>query len=200
MIIHPYWRAPTHPIRPQRSPRPPPPTPPHRRPSGASKEIQIAHNQRTVKLSPQVRPPTQTVTSCWRPFWEGVMATQNMSSQPKNHPRSWPTRQTLQGTSANCRRCTRYRKERLTPLNDQQCFSPTLKSSKCWSSPTPILTHPKASKTTEQHRWSTPSHICLTNPRKTPQSPHPNLRHAPVLRPETPLSKRAQETSRTSAS
>ena len=54
----PYRRAPTPPTRPQRSPRPPPPTPPHWRPSGAAKEIQIAHNQQMVKTHHPVRPLT----------------------------------------------------------------------------------------------------------------------------------------------
>ena len=116
----PYRRAPTLTMRPHRSPITPPLTPTHRHLSGSVKEIQIAHDQGTVKPRPPVRPSTQTVTSCWRPVLEGVTATQIISSQPKTHPQYRPTRRTLQDTSAKWRRCTRYFEGSFTPLHDQQ--------------------------------------------------------------------------------
>ena len=59
----PYRRVPTPPTQPQFSPRPQPPTPPHRRPSRTAKEIQILHDQRTVKPRQPVYLPTKTVMS-----------------------------------------------------------------------------------------------------------------------------------------
>ena len=100
----PYRSASTPPTRPQLSLRTPTPILPYRRPSGAAKEIHIAHNQQTVKTRHPVRPPTQTVTSCQWKVLDGVTETQIMSSWSKNHPRARPTNQNLRDTPANWRK------------------------------------------------------------------------------------------------
>ena len=58
----PYQRVPTPPTRPQQSPRPPTPISPHRWLLVAAKEIQIAHDQRTVRPHHPVRPLSKIVT------------------------------------------------------------------------------------------------------------------------------------------
>ena len=191
----PYRRAPTPPMRPQRSPRPPPPTLPHRRPSGAVKEVQITHDQRTFKPRHPVRPPTKTVMSRRWQVLKRVTATRIMSSRPKNHPRSRPTCRTSQDTSVNWRKCTRSQRANLSNSHDQRCFSPVLTSSKFQSSTIPVPTRRKTTKTMAPRRQSTPSHLCRTHPWKTHLWPQPRLRHANVLRSQMPPFKRERETS-----
>ena len=190
---------PTPPMQPQHSTRPPLPTPSHQRPSGVAKKIQISHNQQMVKPCHPVRPPTQTVMSCWWQVLDGVNATQIMSSWPKNYPQARPTLRTSQGTPENWKQWKRSHRDRLTQSHDQQCFYPKLTSSTFRSFLMQRPNRRKNTKTMAPRWWSTPSLPRRTHPRKTPWSPQPSLRHAHALRPETPISKRKRETSHTSA-
>ena len=165
-----------------------------------AKEIQIVHDQQTVKLRQPVRPLTQTVTSHWWKLLEGVTGTQTISSWPKTHPQSRSTQQTSWEISVNWRLCMRSWRGILTQSHTQQCFSPTPTSSKFRSSPMPRPTFRKTTKTMVPYRWSTTIIPHFPRPWKTPQLPQLSLRHTHTSRPEMLIFKRKRKTSQTSAS
>ena len=163
----------------------------HRQLSEAAKEIQIAHNQRTVKPRQLVRPLTHTVTSCWWQVLEGVTATQIMYVDlDENSPTIPANTPELEGYIIFLEAMHKVFEGELNAITQPTVLFSHTDELKFWSSSMPRPTRRKTTKTMAPRSRSTSSLPRRTHPRKTHCSPQPSLHYAHASRPYTALFKR----------